>query len=173
MSQRAVYHSLTNDFGLCYKRIKRVSPYGNSERNIVLRSLYARQMLTLYDSGKTIINIDESWLSVSDFRHHTWQFGKDKVAMNDKTLKIKINMIAAVSNRGQCWLGLTYVNTTEEVFQLFISHLADVLTRSGNVNWRDNTVLLLDGAPYHRSKSTRKYLLDQRITTVLSAPYSY
>ena len=93
--------------------------------------------------------------------------------MSDKTLKVKINMIVAVSNRGQCWLGLTYVNTTEEVFQLFISHLADVLTRSGNVNWRDNTVLLLDGASYHRSKSTRKFLLDQRITTVLSAAYSY
>ena len=93
--------------------------------------------------------------------------------MGDKTLKVKINMIAAVSNRGQCWLGLTYVNTTEDVFQLFISHLADVLTRSGNSEWRDDTVLLIDGAPYHRSKSTRKFLLDQRIKTVLSAPYSY
>ena len=36
--------------------------------------------------------------------------------MSDKALKIKINMIAAVSNRGQCWLSLTYVNTNEDVF---------------------------------------------------------
>ena len=69
-------------------------------------------------------------------------------------------MIAAVSNRGQCWLALTYVNTSEDVFQLFVTHLADNLSRAGNPQWREETVLLLDGASYHRSKSTRKYLLD-------------
>ena len=68
-------------------------------------------MLELYDSGKHIINIDESWLNVSDFRHHTWQPDHDKVAMNDKALKVKINMIAAVSNRGHCWLSLYYTST--------------------------------------------------------------
>ena len=117
-------------------------------------------MLTLYDSGKHIINIDESWLSVSDFTHHSWQHDSYKVAMSDERLKQKLNMIAAVSNRGQCWLALTYVNTSEDVFQLFVTHLADVLTRSQNPGWREETVLLLDGATYHRSKSTRKFLLD-------------
>ena len=130
-------------------------------------------MLTLYDSGKLIINIDESWLNVSDFTHHTWQPSKNNVAISDKALKIKINMIAAVSNRGHCWLSLYYVNTNERVFQLFLTHFADLLSKTGNAGWRENTVILLDGARYHESDNMRKFLRDHHIQTIFSAPYSY
>ena len=35
-------------FGMAYRRIKRVPLQGNSERNKVLRSLYAQKMLSIY-----------------------------------------------------------------------------------------------------------------------------
>ena len=115
-------------------------------------------MLPLYNSEKHIINIDESWLSVSDFRHHSWQAKTDQKSMNNRALKLKINMIVAVSNRGKAWLALTYVNTNEQVMQLFISNLADILSKEMGPHWRKQTVILLDGASYHRSKITRRFM---------------
>ena len=149
--------SLSKDFGLCYRRIKRISPYGNTERNRVLRFLYAKEMLKLYNEGKHIINIDESWLAVSDYQHFAWFAKGREHSMRDQTLKCKINIIVAVSNRGHSWLAQTYVNTNEEVMQLFITHLAEALTQMMGNEWRDDTVFLLDGASYHRSKTIRKF----------------
>lgn len=120
--------ALSKDFGLCYGRIKRVSPYGNTERNRVLRCLYAQKMLELFTEGKHIVNIDESWLSVSDFKSFSWFERGREHSMRDRTLKCKINIIVAVSNRGHSWLAQTYVNTNEQVMQLFITHLAEILT---------------------------------------------
>ena len=45
MSGRAVIASLKAEYGLSYRRIKRVPFAGNSEKNRVLRSLYAQKML--------------------------------------------------------------------------------------------------------------------------------
>ena len=59
-------------FKLSFRRVKRVVKAGNSERNLVLRSLYAQKMLEIYGQGKHVINIDESWIPETDFRRRRW-----------------------------------------------------------------------------------------------------
>ena len=39
--------------------------------------------------------------------------------------------------------------------------------------FRQNTVFLLDGASYHKSKETRAYYDKLKLKIMLSAPYSY
>ena len=92
---------------LVHKKIKRVSSPGNSERCKVLRHLYAKAILPLYDNNKHIINVDESWMSVSDFRASSWNFSGTENNYSDRTLGSKVNLIVAVSSKGYVWLSLT------------------------------------------------------------------
>ena len=62
----------------------------------------------------------------------------------DKTLSQKINIITAMSSDGEVWIALTTCNTDSDVLMLFMTHLANVLTRE-LPNWRNSTVFLLDG----------------------------
>ena len=40
-------------------------------------------------------------------------------------------------------------------------------------DWRDNTVLLLDNATYHRSKEVKEHIVKLGVTVALSGQYSY
>jgi len=62
-------------------------------------------------------------------------------------------MIAAIDTKGEVFVSLTQANTDTNVMLMFLSRLATRLTQL-QPNWRDNTVILLDGASYHRSQET-------------------
>ena len=40
-------------------------------------------------------------------------------------------------------------------------------------SWREKTILLLDGASYHRSKETRNYLANKGVKVVIGGPYAF
>ena len=63
---------LREHFDMRYKKIKRIDYQGNSDRNLVLRSLYAKALFTALNENKIIINIDETWISETDFRSRKW-----------------------------------------------------------------------------------------------------
>ena len=54
---------LRKDLHMGYRMVKTVTVQANSERCLVLRQQYALRMLPLLESGRRIINIDESWLN--------------------------------------------------------------------------------------------------------------
>lgn len=153
--------------------MKRVAHVGNSEKNRVLRHLYARKMLQIYSEGTHVVNIDESWVPVSDFRSHCWNQSNENNSLPEQGLGHKVNMISAVSSEGSVWLSLTQCNTDENVMMMFLSKLASAFTEKYGRGWRERIVLLLDGASYHRSNETRKCIEFLGMRVVLSAPYSY
>ena len=57
--------------------------------------------------------------------------------------------------------------------QMFLSKLAAAFTSKYGVGWREQIVVLLDGASYHRSTETRRCIQYLGMKVVLSAPYSY
>ena len=64
---------LRENLNMRYRMLKKVEYQGNSERCLVTRMLYAKQMLELLGEGKRIVNIDESWLPGLDFRSKKWR----------------------------------------------------------------------------------------------------
>ena len=130
-------------------------------------------MFELLNEGYHIYNIDESWLSVSDFDRCMWAQRGGPASLGDDVLKHKINIIVAVSNKGDVFLAQTQVNTDDEVMSLFFSKFVQKLTNKHGAGWRDKVVIVLDGASYHRSKETRSCITHLNIKVVLSAPYSY
>ena len=55
------------NLGMSYKKIQEISLHTNSARNLVLRQRFAMVLVSLLSQGKRVINIDESWLGMSDF----------------------------------------------------------------------------------------------------------
>ena len=127
---------MKDKFRLSWKKIKRVSSPGNSERCKVLRHLYAREMLAIYDSNKHVVNIDESWMSVSDFRASSWNYTGSDNNYSDRVLGCKVNMIAAVSSKGYVWLSLTQCNTDDEVISCFLTELAKAFRIALGDGWK-------------------------------------
>ena len=112
---------LKEKFRFSYRKIKRVPFSGNSERNKVLRHLYARKMLEVYQSGPRIINVDESWVPAADFHQRRWKRRGMLNTAPDKTLTQKVNIITAMSSDGKIWASLTTCNTDSDVLMLFMT----------------------------------------------------
>ena len=74
--------------------------------------------------------------------------------MSRKDLTAKVNMIAALDTNGEIFAALTQVDTDSDVMSSFLSRLVTVL-KNQDPNWRNNSILLLDGAKYHTSTVTR------------------
>ena len=75
----------------------------------------------------------------------------------DKTLSQKLNIITAMSSDGDVWIALTICNTDSNVLMLFMTHLANALTKEA-ADWRSSTVFLLDGVSNKLSFLNEMYL---------------
>ena len=69
---------------------------------------------------------------------------RERNTMADRLMGHKVNIIVAVSSEGKVWLALTQCNTDSEVLTMFMSRLAETLTKE-SPGWRDNSIFLLDG----------------------------
>ena len=78
----------------------------------------------------------------------------------------------AIDTEGKLYCSLTQTNTDHRVFCLFITKLVDVLSKEDS-NWRDNTILLHDGAKYATCNESTEHLKSLGVKFVISAPYSY
>ena len=59
----------------------------------------------------------------------------------------RISLIAAIDNFGEVYACFTQVNTDSKIMGLYFRELVKLLD-SENKNWRDDTIILHDGAKY-------------------------
>ena len=107
-------------------------------------------MLRALSDGYRVINIDESWLTTMSFHYRTWSATGKQNARTLKELPSRVTLIGAIDNLGAAYLSIATSNTDSNVFVTYLYHLAEVLDRE-SADWRENTVLLLDNATYHKS----------------------
>ena len=87
-------------------------------------------------------------------------------------LSPRISVIVAIDTEGNCYMSLCQINTDHNVMLMFLTRLAILLT-SERPGWRSDTVVLLDGASYHKQPDLRESVLSMGINVVISAPYSF
>ena len=58
------------------------------------------------------------------------------------------------------------------MIKVFFSHLIKVL-ESKEPGWRHTHVILMDNAPYHRSKDTLRFLEENNVPCIFTGPHSY
>ena len=160
---------LRQDLGMRFKRIKRVPFTGNSDRNLILRQQFAMGMLKLLRAGMHIINVDETELTNTDFRRRKWRVPGTTNSLGHPQIKPRISLIAGVGNHGELYLSLLQVNTNTDVVKMYLTALAMRLDEE-RPNWRKDTVIQLDGAPYHKSADTKEHAKSLGISIIISGP---
>jgi len=105
-------------------------------------------MLPLLQRGAHILNVDESWVSSTNFTRMLWAPSQTPATMRAKPVSYRISLIAALDTEGNIYYSLTQANTDQHVMMVFLIHLVEQLDLA-RPSWRDDTVLLLDGARYH------------------------
>ena len=94
-------------FGMKYCKIKRLAYLANSDRSLVVRHEFAKCMLKLLDEGKTIINVDETFLNTADLRYMKWRKRGEINSMRDRTIDPLLKVFAGVSNHGKVYMALS------------------------------------------------------------------
>ena len=122
--------------------------------------------------GKNIINIDESVLNQTDERQRGWcQPGQRNMVTTMQRLR-SLSIIAAVSSEGRFMFTINSGINNSNTYMLFLIKLSNFLD-SINGKWREKTVIMVDNAPYHRSKyMMEKYEL-LKIPLMFLGPYQF
>ena len=61
-------HLMHHNLGMRYKKVSRISWQSNSDKNLILRHQFAYNFLKIDHFEKVVINVDETWLGMMDFR---------------------------------------------------------------------------------------------------------
>ena len=68
----------------------------------------------------------------------------------------RITLIGALDTQGDLYLAISQANTDNSTMKLFLTSLAEKLDLDRPA-WRDDTIVLLDGATYHTSTDVREH----------------
>ena len=70
-----------------------------------------------------VINVDETWLGMSDFRRMHWRPIDRNYSVKTKTVVPRISMIVGVDKLGNIYLCLTQSNSNKSMMGLFMEKL--------------------------------------------------
>ena len=129
-------------------------------------------MIKLLRDGKRIINVDETWINLKNYRRRRWRQHGAVNSVNSRTISPRIPLIVAVSTEGELYFSLTQVNTDDEVKRLFLTELAAMLDLE-RPTWRKDTVVLMDNAGYNKTEDILTQIQRLKMPVLFSAPYSY
>ena len=130
---------MRNELGMRYRKVVAVSVHANSEKNLVLRQQYAQEIIKLLSMGRIILNIDETWLGMSDFRRMKWRAKGTTNSVAQLQLTPRVSMIAGLDTKGRVYLSLVQANSNSKMMELFFQHLVKKLDAEGP-RWRYDTM---------------------------------
>ena len=83
--------------------------------------------MPLIESGKRIINVDESWINQTRFHRRIWVPSDSPGTITDKQVSPRISLLAAIDTNGRIWYSLTQANTDADVMTMFLRYLSKQL----------------------------------------------
>ena len=73
--------------------------------------------------AKNVINVDETWLGMADFRRMHWKWKNHNTSVKAKQMVPRISMITGVDKLGNIFLSLTQSNSNKSMMGLFMEQL--------------------------------------------------
>ena len=129
-------------------------------------------MIKLLQSGKRVINVDESWVNQTQYHRRMWAPSDSPASATARLIAPRLSLIAALDSDGRVFFALLHANTDTNVFMMFLGGLFKALDAE-LPDWRETSVLMLDGAKYHTNEECIHFLRISEVQTIFSGPYSY
>ena len=101
VSVEEVRSIMKEELGMRYRIAKTLPKQANSTRCLVLRQQYAMQMLSLLQNGTRIINIDESWLSETNFTRMMWSRANKPATVPTSPITHRLALIDDLDTKGR------------------------------------------------------------------------
>ena len=97
---------LRKDLGMRYKKVKAVSWTANSHRNLILRQQFALKFLEIDMEKKVVLNCDETWIGMSDWRRRKWCQHRQNNSVAQLQILPRISMLSTVTSEGELYVSL-------------------------------------------------------------------
>ena len=110
-----------------YKIVKPISWTENSPKCKILRQQFALAFLEIDLDKKVVLNIDETWLGMSDFRRRKWRPHRHTNSVAKLAVALRISMITGIDTKGEVFLSLLQANTNSQNMMMFFKHLIIIL----------------------------------------------
>lgn len=123
VSAKKVRRLLKNGLGFSYRQAKKVPIQCNSDRCLILRQQFAKQLLMQLKNKKRIINFDETWLNESSFVRKTWSSKQSSASCNLRAITPRLSVLGAIDTDGNCWFALSHATTDSNTIMLFFRSL--------------------------------------------------
>ena len=129
-------------------------------------------MKTLDQDKKVVINIDETILNTTNSRTYCWQKKGVRTIETPADRMAQVSLIVGVSSNGDVFYTANRGSNTGKTILLFMLKLIKVLNRHDR-HWRDNTVILMDNAPYHRGFAFAEQMRILNVPLAYLGPYQF
>ena len=106
---------MTEKLGMSYRKILKASFHANSPQNVILRQRWGLKFIELWEAGYVFLNIDETWLGMSDYRRMKWREHGTTNSVPTVLLSPRISMIVGVDSLGNSYVTLTQCNSNSSV----------------------------------------------------------
>ena len=97
---------MKQELNMSFKKIKEVTKHSNSEKNLVLRQQFATKLIEIIQTKKRIINVDQTWLGMSDFRRRKWKPKNTTNSVPKLSIQPRITMWVGLDTDGELYLSL-------------------------------------------------------------------
>ena len=158
------------DLGYKFRKVNHIAMSANSERSLVLRQQWAITLLKENPSKKVLLNLDETWCGMSDWRRYKWRAPDCKNSVRAFQMTPRITMLTAVDTLGNVYISCAQSNSNQSMMSLFWKSLASKLDKE-RPNWRKNTLWTMDGAAYHSGEESLKVLKQLKIKVLMQGPH--
>ena len=106
VKEQQIRNVMRHQLKMRYRKVIPISIHGNSEKNLVLRQQFAQKFIHHLLDGKILLNVDESWLGMTDFRRRKWRTPKSTNSVKRLELTPRISMILGLDTTGRVYLSL-------------------------------------------------------------------
>lgn len=96
-------------------------------------------------------------MKTTTFSHYSWGKKGKTLRITSKPITPRATVLAGVDNIGNIYASVFMCNGNRYIFQLYLVHLVRLLDKEDK-DWRLNTIVLMDGCPFHKTKSTKKMI---------------
>ena len=84
----------------------------------------------------------------------------------------RLSLLAALDTDGRTYFAVSQSTTDQPAFGTFLHYLARVLDAE-DPEWREHSLILLDGASYHTRKEIYKAMAVLNLPIVFAGPYAF
>ena len=155
---------------LSYKKISWRPQVSQTSNSFAQKALYIDFIDAAKSEGFKIIQIDEFTVSRHSYPMRSWvQKGVSGFVIDTRPTE-KFNIIAAISDAGMQVMTINKINTNSKIFCEFLKLLIDHMTTTDK-HIMKKVILTSDGARYHISKDTSKFLVENEVMMIQTVPY--